>query len=62
VETDGVRTSGLQRSGRYGLTFSTPVSRYGDSVKFYASTGAYSRIGSDFNVFGIAWQRGWAGE
>jgi len=62
VETDGVRTSGLQRSGRYGLTFSTPVSRYGDSVKFYASTGAYSRIGSDFHVFGIAWQRGWAGD
>jgi len=62
VETDGVKTAGIQRSGRYGLTFSTPISRKGDSLKLYASTGAYSRIGSDFTVFGIAWQRGWAGD
>lgn len=61
VDTDGVRSSGLQRSGRYGLTFSTPLGRQGDSVKFYASTGAYSRIGSDFDLVGIAWQRGWGG-
>ena len=62
VKTDGVKTAGIQRSGRYGLTFSTPISRKGDSLKLYASTGAYSRIGSDFTVLGIAWQRGWAGD
>jgi hypothetical protein len=61
VEIDGEKTAGIQRSGRYGLTFSTPISRKGDSLKLYASTGAYSRVGSDFTLYGIGWQRAWVG-
>jgi hypothetical protein len=62
VMIDGVRSSGLQRNGRYGVTFSSPVGNAGDSVKVYASTGAYARVGSDFTLVGVAWQRGWGGD
>ncbi|MEJ2513823.1 MAG: transporter [Gammaproteobacteria bacterium] len=58
-EIDGARQAGTQRNGRYGLTLSTPLGP-ADSVKFYASTGAYARLGGDFDLFGIAWQHRWA--
>ena len=57
-EIDGVQTTSLQRNGRYGLTFSTPLGP-ADSIKLYFSTGAYARLGGDFDLFGLAWQHRW---
>lgn len=45
---------------RLGATLSVDVSR-NQSLKLYASTGAYSRTGLEFDRVGIAWQIRWGG-
>jgi hypothetical protein len=45
---------------RLGGTLAVPVNRY-NSVKLYATTGAYSRAGGNFTTAGIAWQFRWGG-
>lgn len=55
---NGVRGENMQSNARAGLTLALPVDRH-HSVKLYASTGAWSRTGSDFNAVGIAWQYRW---
>lgn len=52
---DGQSADDLQENSRWGLTYSMPVTRR-HSVKLYASTGVVTRIGSDFDTYGIAWQ------
>lgn len=48
-------------NSRAGLTVALPVDR-SNSVKFYASSGVSTRTGSNFNIFGLAWQYRWGGE
>ena len=57
---DGVEGNDLQSNTRVGLTVALPVTRR-HSIKLYASTGASTRTGSDFDVVGIAWQYRWGG-
>ena len=57
---DGVRGNNLQSNSRVGLTLTLPVNRY-NSVKLYASTGVFTRTGTDFDLAGIAWQYRWGG-
>jgi hypothetical protein len=57
---NGVQSDNLQENTRAGLTFALPVDR-SNSVKFHASTGATTRTGTEFTVFGIAWQYRWGG-
>ena len=45
---------------RLGGTLAVPINRY-NSVKLYATTGAYSRVGGNFTTAGIAWQFRWGG-
>lgn len=45
---------------RLGLTVAFPVNKF-HSIKLYASSGVSTRTGSDFNVFGGAWQFRWGG-
>jgi len=45
---------------RVGATLAIPVTRQ-HSVKLYASTGAFARVGGDFTTAGIAWQFRWGG-
>lgn len=45
---------------RLGATLAIPINRY-NSVKLYANTGAYARVGGDFTTAGIAWQFRWGG-
>jgi hypothetical protein len=56
---DGEKSEPLQNA-RMGLTVSMPVNRY-NSIKFFGSTGIYSRTGSDFDAVGAAWQVRWGG-
>jgi hypothetical protein len=55
---DGVPKRDLQRNSRIGATMSLPIGR-GQSLKVSGSTGATTRSGSDFNTFGVTWQRSW---
>jgi hypothetical protein len=57
---DGVAGNDLQKNSLAGVTVALPVNR-NNSVKLYASTGLATRIGSDADSFGIAWQYRWGG-
>jgi hypothetical protein len=54
---NGVRGDNEQANTRAGLTVALPVDRY-NSIKLNASTGITTR-GSEFGIFGIAWQYRW---
>ena len=56
----GVEKDTLLENTRLGLTLALPVNKR-NSVKFYASSGLSTRTGSDFNVYGAAWQYRWGG-
>jgi len=43
-----------------GVTVALPVDR-NHSVKLYATTGISTRIGTDSDTIGIAWQYRWGG-
>lgn len=57
---DGKKNDDEIANSRFGATMSVPVTSR-QSVKLYASTGVDTRIGSDFDTFGIAWQYRWGG-
>ena len=59
-EVDGVGKNDRQRHWRGGATLTMPVDRR-NSIKLYANRGVSSRTGSDFDLFGIAWQYRWGG-
>ena len=55
---DGVKKDDLQENWRFGATLALPVDRR-NSIKFYGSTGVFTRVGTDFDAVGIAWQYRW---
>ncbi len=55
---NGVRGDNEQANTRAGLTVALPVDRY-NSIKLNASTGISTRTGSEFSIFGVAWQYRW---
>jgi len=55
---NGIPGNNEQENVRAGLTVSLPINRQ-NSVKLNASTGIYSRTGSDFSLVGLAWQYRW---
>lgn len=55
---DSRRNVDWQDNNRYGVTVSFPVSKR-QSLKFNWSSGATTRIGNDFDTFGLAWQFVW---
>jgi hypothetical protein len=55
---DGVQRDDLEKNLRVGVTLALPVNR-SNSVKLYASGGAYTRAVSDYDLFGIVWQYRW---
>src|SRR5262245_53778112 len=55
---DGVEGNDVQKNSRMGVTIALPVDRH-HSVKLYASTGASTRTGGDFDTLGILWQYRW---
>ena len=57
---DGVEGNDVQNNARLGVTIALPVGRH-HSVKLYASTGASTRTGGDFDTLGIIWQYRWGG-
>ena len=55
---NGVKDDNEQENVRAGLTLALPVDRQ-NLVKLNATTGIYTRTGSDFRLVGIAWQYRW---
>jgi len=55
TSVNGVDKADLQRNSRLGATLSMPLGTK-QSLKFAYSTGATTRIGGDFDTFGVAWQ------
>jgi hypothetical protein len=56
--TDHITADNLQQNWRVGGTLAFPINRQ-NSIKINGSTGVYSRSGSNFDLFGIAWQYRW---
>ncbi|MDO6776129.1 transporter [Shewanella sp. 3_MG-2023] len=56
-ETDknGIDANDSQDNSRFGLTYSLALNQQ-HSIKVYASTGVITRIGNDFDTFGLVWQ------
>ena len=57
---DGIEDNDLQKNSLAGITVALPVNR-NHSVKLYATTGISTRIGTDSDTIGIAWQYRWGG-
>ena len=55
---NGIPGDNEQENIRAGLTISLPVDRR-NSIKLNASTGIYTRTGSEFSLVGLAWQYRW---
>ena len=49
---DGQDANDRQDNSRFGLTFSSPLTRQ-LSFKLYASTGVVTRVGNSFDTFGM---------
>ena len=52
------RMADLQQNSRVGLTLSLPIAER-QSLRFQAHSGAYTRIGADFDSAAVAYQVRW---
>ncbi len=57
---DGTPQAGQQRSSRVGVTLSLPLHKR-HSLKIAAHTGAYTRLGADFDIVTVAYLYQWGG-
>ncbi len=55
---NGIRGDNEQENVRAGFTVAFPINRQ-HSIKLNASTGLYTRTGSEFSLVGLAWQYRW---
>jgi hypothetical protein len=55
---EDVRKVDRQANSRVGLTVSAPAGAH-QSLKFSWSSGATTRVGTDFSVYAVAWQYTW---
>jgi len=52
---NGIKANDEQDNSRFGLTYSFALNQH-HSFKLYAHTGVITRIGNDFDSFGVLWQ------
>jgi hypothetical protein len=57
---DGARNDDALKNSRFGAVLSLPIDR-NNSLKFNASTGVTTRIGTSFDTVSVAWQYRWGG-
>jgi len=58
TSVNGNLNSDLLRNSRWGVTFADSITRH-NSIKLYYNSGLAERSGTDFKVYGIAWQYRW---
>ena len=51
---DGRRADDRQENSRWGLTYSVRINRH-HSIKLNYSTGVVTRVGNDFDSYGLVW-------
>lgn len=61
TKVNGVENADLQSNSRVGLTLSIPTVR-GQAFKLTVQTGAFTRIGADFDIASVAYQFSWRGD
>jgi hypothetical protein len=57
---DGTRNDDALKNSRLGAVLSVPLDR-NNSLKFSASSGVTTRIGTSFDTVAVAWQYRWGG-
>ena len=60
VTVDGGEPTERQSNTRVGATLALPAGK-SQALKFFYSTGAATRTGTDFNTVGVVWQKIWLG-
>jgi len=55
TEKDNIDSQDRQDNSRFGLTYSAPIGIH-QSIKLNFSTGVLTRVGNDFDSFGVFWQ------
>jgi len=55
TEKDNIDSQDRQDNSRFGLTYSAPLGVH-QSIKLNFSTGVLTRVGNDFDSFGVFWQ------
>ena len=58
TERNGVEVDDRQDNSRIGPTLAWPLTQQ-HSLKFFASHGVVTKVGNDFDTFGIVWQYRW---
>ena len=58
TSTNGSLDNDLQRNSRWGGTFARTLTRH-NSLKLYFSRELAARTGTEFRIYGIAWQYRW---
>jgi hypothetical protein len=58
TSVNGTLDNDLQRNSRWGGTLAASVTRQ-NSIKLYFSSGITDRTGTNFRIYGIAWQYRW---
>jgi hypothetical protein len=52
---EGQKLDDRMENSRWGMTYSMPLTPH-HTVKLYANTGVVTRVGNEFDTYGIAWQ------
>lgn len=60
TQMNGVQNDDEQDNSRMGLTFALSLDK-NNSLKLYASNALHTRVGSDYDMYGILWQHRWGG-
>jgi len=58
TSVNGIPDNNQLRNSRWGATLAYSLTRH-NSIKLYYNSGLVERTGTDFRVFGIAWQYRW---
>jgi hypothetical protein len=58
TKVDDVKNDDTQSNSRAGFTLALPVNR-NNSIKLFASASLHTRIGTDVDLLGLAWQYRW---
>lgn len=60
TRVDGVKNDDEQENTRLGITLAASIDK-NHSIKLYANYALHTRVGTDYDLVGVAWQYRWGG-
>jgi len=60
TRVDGVKNDDEQENTRLGVTLAASIDK-NHSIKLYANNALHTRVGTDYDLVGVAWQYRWGG-